>query len=320
MAKPILNTKTATEEQWLEMRTNSIGGSDCATILGLNPFKSKISLWAEKTKLIQQEPIDNEAIRQGKDFEDYVAQRFTEATGKKVQKVNKMYAHDDYPFMTANVDRKVVGENSGLECKTTSVFNKYDFENGKIPPYYYCQCMHYMAVMGYDKMYLAVLVLSKEFYWFEIERNEDEINALIDAEVDFWNNYVATQTMPEIDGSDSALDGVKDIYNNREINDTVIELPENNNELVAELKTIQEQIKYLQGEENRIKANLIANLGDSEIGETSAIKVTYKAQKRTTIDSKRLQAEQPEIYNQYSKTSTTRVLRTSIKKENNDDR
>lgn len=68
------------------------------------------------------EEIDNEAMRQGREFEDYVARRFTEATGKKVRRANAMFYHEKYPFMLADVDRMVVGENAGLECKTASPY------------------------------------------------------------------------------------------------------------------------------------------------------------------------------------------------------
>ena len=38
-----------TREDWLEERKKGIGGSDAATILGLNPYKTSIDLWEEKT-------------------------------------------------------------------------------------------------------------------------------------------------------------------------------------------------------------------------------------------------------------------------------
>lgn len=46
---------------------------------------------------------------------DYVARRFMEATGKKVRCSNVMYRGNEYPFMIADVDRLVVGEDAGLE-------------------------------------------------------------------------------------------------------------------------------------------------------------------------------------------------------------
>ena len=81
--------------------------------------------------------------------------------------------------MLANVDRLLTDEPCGLECKTASALTRYDFENGDIPSSYYCQCMHYMAVTGFEKWYIAVLVMGKGFFWYEINRNEEEIEALI---------------------------------------------------------------------------------------------------------------------------------------------
>ena len=77
-----------------------------------------------------------------------------------------------------------------------------DFENGDIPPSYYCQCMHYMAVTGFEKWYIAVLVMGKGFFWYEINRNEEEIEALIKAEGDFWE-MVKQGNAPDVDGSES---------------------------------------------------------------------------------------------------------------------
>ena len=90
------------------------------------------------------EEIDNEAMRQGREFEDYVAGRFCEASGKKVRRANAMYYDEKNPFMLADVDRMVVGENAGLECKTASPYIAEKWEDGKIPLSYQIQCHHYM--------------------------------------------------------------------------------------------------------------------------------------------------------------------------------
>ena len=72
-----------TREEWLYDRLKGIGGSDVGAVLGLNKYKSAYTLWAEKCGLLQDEEEDNEAMRVGRDLEQYVADRFTEATGKK---------------------------------------------------------------------------------------------------------------------------------------------------------------------------------------------------------------------------------------------
>ena len=159
-----------TREEWLENRMKGIGGSDAGAILGFNPYKSPYYLWCEKTGRIGSQP-DSEAMRQGRDLEDYVARRWMEATGKKVHKSGFSYQSKEHPYMLANVDRLVVGENAGLECKTASALTRTKYDKGDIPASYYAQCMHYMAVTGMDRWYIAIVVLGKGFYTFEVERN-----------------------------------------------------------------------------------------------------------------------------------------------------
>ena len=42
-------TSNMSESEWQAARRQSVGGSDAATVLGLNPYASPYSLWAEKT-------------------------------------------------------------------------------------------------------------------------------------------------------------------------------------------------------------------------------------------------------------------------------
>ena len=185
-----VKTADMSRVDWLKLRRHSIGGSDAAAIVGLNDYASPFSVWSDKQGVVEDKP-DNEAMRQGRDLEDYVAQRFCAETGKRVKRCNYTLYNTLYPFAHANIDRSIVGENAGLECKTTSALNTRKFKNGDFPANYYVQCMHYMAVTGCDKWYLAVLVLNKAFMVFEIARDEGEIAALMEAERDFWAHVEA---------------------------------------------------------------------------------------------------------------------------------
>lgn len=303
--KVLASTKDMPVEEWRKLRKKSLGGSDAAVVLGLNKWKSEYSLWADKNGFIP-EIEDNEAMRTGRDLEEYVASRFTEATGKKVRRRNYMFVHDDYEYITANVDREIVGENAGLECKTTNIFAKSDFESGEVPLYYYCQCMHYMAVMGYEKMYLAVLVLGKAFYWFEINRDDTEIESLINAEVEWWNKYMVGDEIPPLDGSDSTADTLEKMYpydNGFIIHNSKLK-PDVENYMnlknrIAELK------KSLDEYENKIKAGI----GEAErcfIGKYEAV---WKKQKRCSLDTKKIKAERPEIYKEFLKETSVRTFK-----------
>lgn len=200
--------------EWLEARRQGIGGSDVAAILGLSDWESPYSIWADKLGYLPEKE-ENEAMRQGRDFEDYVARRFCEATGKKVRRVNRILKHPEQYFMLANIDRDVVGENAGLECKTTSVMNLKKFRHGEYPENYYCQCMHYMAVTGASKWYLAVLILNKGFHIFEIERDEEEIQALIAAERCFWT-LVENETPPVVYGLEATKRAIEAVHHTDE--------------------------------------------------------------------------------------------------------
>ena len=109
--RKLVSTKDMPREKWLEYRKKSIGGSEAATIAGLNRYSSLYALWADKMGLLPEKD-DNEQMRQGRDFENYVAQRWSEATGKKVHRTNFMYLHSPYRGTEPNV----VGKLNGLIC------------------------------------------------------------------------------------------------------------------------------------------------------------------------------------------------------------
>lgn len=128
--KKLISTLGLDKPAWLTYRKKGIGGSDAGAVCGFNPYRTAIEVYQDKTgKEIGE--LDNEAMRQGREFEDYVARRFTEATGKKVRRANAMYYDENHPFMLADVDRMVVGENTGLECKTASPYLADKWEDGK---------------------------------------------------------------------------------------------------------------------------------------------------------------------------------------------
>lgn len=310
MAKIKTPTLGLSREEWLSFRRTGIGGSDAATVCGLNPYSSLLQLWADKTGRLDDMP-DNEAMRVGRDLEEYVAKRFCEATGKKVRRRNAMFQHDTHDFILADIDREIVGENAGLECKTTNAFAKSDFENGEIPLYYAVQCRHYMNVMGYDKMYLAVLVLGKAFYWFEIPYDASEGEALIELETRFWDKYIVPDVRPNPDGSESAERVLEKIYRQQNENAITIFEQENN---IRELAAVKAQISELETKANTIKQTIITALEGNTDGYTEAFKVSWKEQQRTGIDTKKLKAECPEIYAKYAKTTASKVFRFAERK------
>src|SRR5690606_33475394 len=211
MVKVLVKTREMSTEEWLRTRKKGIGGSDASVVLGFNPWKSPFELYIEKTSDDIRE-LDSEAVYWGTVLEDVIAEEFTRRTGKKVRRQNKVFIHPAYDFTIPTNDRDVVGEKALLECKTTSAFNADAWECEHIPPAYICQLQHYMAVLGYEKAYIAVLIGGQKFIWKELKRDDEFIELMIQEEKNFWENHVLKGVPPEIDGTPSATELLNKMY------------------------------------------------------------------------------------------------------------
>ena len=306
----ITRVKTANHEEWKELRSHYIGGSDAAAVVGLNPFSSPYSLWAEKTGRIPGFE-GNLATEVGTYLEEFVAQKFAAETGKKVRRVNQSFLNSDYPWAIANIDRDIVGEDAGLEIKTTSELNLKKFAGGEYPANYYAQMVHYLAITGKQRWYLAVLIGNREFKWFVLERDEDEIAALMEAEKDFWR-HVETDTPPAADGMQATGEAIKTIY--PESDGSTVDLYIYRAELARYLH-LGEKIKEMEQQRDEAANIVKAFMGEAERGECDGYKVSWKNQTRRTFDSKAFMADHAEIdYSGYYKESSARVLRVTEQK------
>lgn len=300
--KKLIATKELSNEQWLKYRKRGIGGSDAGAVCGLNPYRTAMQVYQDKISE-DTESIDSEAMRQGREFEDYVARRFMEATGKKVRKANFMYCDEKNPFMLADVDRMIIGENAGLECKTASPFMTDKWKDGNIPLHYQIQCYHYMSVMGADAWYIAVLIYGWEFKFYKLERDEELIADLIRIEKEFWENHVLKQQIPSPDGSKIA-DSVIAEYYKESVSETI---PLTGfNEKLKRRQELAEIIGKMDTEKKQIEQELKLFLGEAETAENEQYRVSWKSVSSNRLDEKRLKEEQPEIYERYKKSVSSR--------------
>lgn len=299
------------KEEWLSLRKNFIGGSDAGAVVGLNPYKSAYTLWAEKTGKIPE--FEGNLITEvGSYLEDFVAKLFEKESGKKVRRKNRMLVNADYPFACADVDRVIVGENAILECKTTNSFPAMKkFKNGEYPESWYCQMTHYLAVGGYDKAYLAVLIGCREFKIFELNRDEEEIKALMSAEADFWDK-VQKNIAPSVDGAESTSETLTTLY--PESNDNTVSLMAYEAEL-KQYMTYTSLIKDVEKQRDECANRIKAFLGESGRGETNNYKVTWTSSQRVSFDSKKFASDHPDMdlsaYNKVSKYRTFKVSENS---------
>lgn len=303
-ANVLVNTLNIDHEEWLRQRQKGIGGSDAAAIAGLNPWKSPISVYLDK--IGESEPIeDNERMRIGRDLEDYVAKRFSEATGLKIRRKNAILQHPEYEFMIANIDRDIVGKDEGLECKVTNSYAKKEWE-AEIPPHYEIQCHHYMMVTGYKAWWIAVLIGNEKFIYKRIERDEDIITSLKQIEYDFWHNHVIPKKMPAPDGSGAAAEIIKEMYPTSKP-ESIIELSSKKFESkLQRLDEIKELMSKLDEEKKKIEQEIQVEMGENELALIGDRQIIWKTVNSNRFDSKRFAKDHPELYKKYIKQSSYR--------------
>lgn len=309
-----VSTRGMSREDWLALRRKTIGGSDAAAIVGLSRYSTPYTIFMDKTGRLPDKS-DTEAMRLGRDLEDYVAKRWQEATGKKVRRVQAMLYNPLYHFAHADVDRMVIGEDAGLECKTTSTLDVKQFHGVEFPEKYYAQCVHYMAVTGAKRWYLAVLVFGRGFFEFTLERDQAEIDALMTAEAEFWTENVAKDNPPPPDGSQATTDALQVIY--AESRDEERDLF-GRETMLDEYMQLKRQKRAIDDRLGEIENYLKEDLQEAERGRCGAYTVSWKSQQRSTFQPKAFAQAYPNIdLTPFYKTSSTRPFKVMEKK--NDD-
>lgn len=305
--KVVVKTKELSRSEWLKYRTKGIGGSDVSIIAGINPFKSVHQLWLEKTGQIEPEEQGSEYTHFGTLLEPIVRKEFTERTGIKVRQKHMLLQSEEYPFMFADLDGVINedGEMCIFEAKTASAYKQETWEEG-VPAPYILQVQHYMAVTGAKKTYIAALVGGNHFFWHEIPRDEEMIGKIIAMEKYFWETHVVGGVEPVPDGSEATTNYFNSKFSSS--NGQTIELPQEALSVCNEFDRISAEIKKLETEKNAAANLLKSYLKEAKIGIVGERKITWKEIFKSSLDTKRLKSEKPDVYTDYLTQSSYRRL------------
>ena len=289
----------------IEARRQGIGGSDAGAIAGLNPWKSPVDVYLEKTGEAP-EVEQNEAMYWGTLLEDTIARAYAEKTGHKIQRRTKTLRHPEMPWMLAHLDRVILGDRRGpgvLEIKTAGRPDGWG-EPGtdEIPDYYMAQVAHYMAVTGYAWARLAVLIGGRDFRVYDIPRDDDLIDALIEIERRFWQEHVEPRVPPD----PRSLQDLNALW--PQDSGRVVQATPEIAEEVSELHRIKSEIADLEQIKKRHEATIKAYMEDAAVleDEDGNVLATWKTSQTSRIDTKTLRARYPEIADEITTKSTVR--------------
>jgi len=253
----LVSTTGMSRDTWLGERRRGIGGRDAAKGLGGSRGGGPLSGYLEKKGLyVPEDP--GEPAYWGTVLEDVVAREFEKRSGLRVQRQNKIFTHPDYPWMLANIDRRIVGQNKGLECKTASNFMGDEWEGDELPDAYYIQIQHYMAVMGWEACWVACLIGGQRYVQKEVQRNPELINTIIEKEREFWEEHFLKDVPPPV----TPFDNPNSLWPEQTDDDMVQDIDEETITIAQSLAGVQATIKGLENEEERLKGILKSKIGE----------------------------------------------------------
>jgi putative phage-type endonuclease len=206
-----------------QLEARKIGGSDVATILGLNPWKTAAELWLEKRGETEPDDLsENENVEAGNVMEDAIAEltqrRLTRMWEReiKLRRSNQTIVNPKYPWLTVHIDRDIVGDKRGVELKNVGWRSAPMWgEPGTdaIPEYYITQPHTYMLVKDYPVWTVSAYFGGSDLRVYEVQRDREMDEIIIERTHDFWHRCVIGGVPPEVDlNSKGAATALKKLY------------------------------------------------------------------------------------------------------------
>lgn len=300
--------------QWLQERRSGVGGSDVAAILGISPYGSPWSVWADKVGLVPLDDRDGTtpAMQLGTDLEPVIAKMFHRSTDLYVVGEQTLVRHRREPTHFATLDGYVVdsdsdvfevehGTDDELLLRALGTYEaKYStVEWSDVPPHVDAQVQWQLHVTGLAAAWLAVLAFPfgrPSFSVFEIVRDDARIVEIVAAVDRFWNDYVIPQQPPPADEHKRTKETIESVFDQAHDEPTV-DVSEYE-PLVFEIHRREEQIKRIEAQIERDKNAIRAALGNFSTGTVDGLPVvTHKLVRyRGRVDTDRVRADHGEAY------------------------
>lgn len=308
-------------------RTQFLGGSDVAALLGLSPYTTPYALWAEKTGRTDPPDLSSKgAVLWGQVLEPVIAEYWARINGGIFlgQRLRRRF-HPAFPFMSAEVDYYVYSmgpppqrPDAILEIKTAGdrMRGKWgDEHTDQVPPEYYVQALWQLLINPeIPKVIIAVLIGGQDFREYVVRREDahGEIAALEEAARQWWERHVINDVPPPIESTDrSVVDQVFELFDPEK----AIVARKADETLIRRITRNKARVKAIETELDRDTARLCARIGHNEVIVDSENRVlaSWKGQRRRSLDWNAIadEAEVPlAVIEKHQTSKTIRVLRT----------
>ena len=286
--KKLISTENLAKKDWLKVRQSGIGGSDISSVCGINPYKSALALYYEKTQEVKEDDVENLPAELGTYLEPFMKVKFEDWWKKN--KGGEIIEVESMPFILQHSTNKIALANLDgffgdklVEYKTTSERNYKQWEEDNLPDYYYLQTQWYLYVTDFRYCYIAFLIGNRKFDVKLIERNEEVIKQIVEKADYFWNTFVIPRIPPAPSGDESSGETLKAMYPKEEEGKVITLDVEKNLAVIENLAgQIKDYVSQLEIEKQYIKSLMkeaeVAICGSKKIKWKEEFKKGYTVQ------------------------------------------
>ena len=214
-------------EQWLLARRECLGASDVAAVLGVDPRRGPLAVYASKVGDVDAD--ETRWMRWGRLVEGAIAEGYSEQTGRPIADLgaHEIQKHPDVPFLGATLDRVTspselnpgpAAINCGqdglyavpLECKAVAGFKAKEWAEDP-PLHFQVQLQAQLACTGAQWGSLVALIGGLAIAWKDMLRDDELIAGMLPKLEEFWLRVQRRQP-PEADGLPGTGAAIKKLW------------------------------------------------------------------------------------------------------------
>jgi len=309
-----------------------LGSSDVAAILGIDPFKSALDVWAAKTGLVKGSVSSPQMLR-GIESEESILvgwARRRDVPLRRVVRCGTLRSSAE-PWRGATLDALVTSKRTRraaiapalvLEAKLVGFGSMHQWgpEDGpaedSVPPHVQVQTQwqarHVVECLNQHVEGIEVVAaIGTDLRLYRLDYDPAWAEELVEVTRAWWHTHVVGGLMPMVEGRRELLARLhpKPTMPLEDADERVIGL-------VREYDDCRELVKRAEWARDTVADELCATIGERAGFSGPWGSATWKEQPRTTTDWKLLTTElgvTPEQIAEYQNTTTSRVLRVNLK-------
>lgn len=279
----------------------TIGASEAASACGVSPYNTPLGLYLQKRGEIDRNiNAEEEHLRFGTLLEPVIVSEYERRLHVKVETGLPMYLHETYSFMSATPDGVVKNGRKptevGVECKTTSFrmlsnepegdLKKFGREGSdEVPVDYFMQAQQQMAVLGWIRVDIPVLVDGRNLKIYQIERHDSVIGMIAENEKEL-SERILNGDPPEPNWEHSQTkDLLRQMYQFDDGTTTV--LSDDALRWANLYSNLGERIRTLTSRREECRNRLVSEVGNHNIGvlpDGRSVKRTVIPESQHTLD------------------------------------